>query len=139
MVRFDPFDDRFGRSGQRAPFDAVRDDEGLTLYFDLPGHRAADIDLTFDRGVLTLAAERSDDATTDATTGDAPARTVVRRERPTGRLSRRLRLGDGYDGEAIGADFTDGVLTVTLPVRETAKPRRVTIGVGPEASAVEAA
>ena len=121
------------RSGTRqapldtVPFDAVRDDDHLVLSFDLPGYRPEDIDLTVDRGVLHLTAERA------APSGDDVH--ILRRERSAGRVGRTLRLGDRYDGEGVEADFTDGVLTVTLPVREAAKPRRIEIGT----AAVEAA
>jgi HSP20 family protein len=124
MLRYG-FDFRPGT--REVPFDAVRDDDRLVLSFDLPGYRAEDIELTVDRGVLHLTAERA------ALTGDDVQ--VLRRERFAGRVGRTLRLGDRYDGDSVEADFTDGVLTITLPVREAAKPRRIEIG----SPAVEAA
>lgn len=51
----------------------------------------------------------------------------VAAERPRGTFSRQLSLGDGLDVDNISADYTDGVLTVTLPVAERAKPRQVKV------------
>ena len=128
LLRFDPFreldrlSDEVGRRGSTRPLpmDAHRDDETVVLRFDVPGAATDDIDLSVEQDTLTLTVERSADAVGDA----------VVRERPTGRSSRRLRLGDTLDTDRLEADHADGVLTVRLPLREKMVARKVAIGTG---------
>ena len=82
---------------------------------------ATSIDLTVEKNVLTVHAERkrSDDETVELLVG----------ERPHGTFSRQLFLGETLDTDRIGADYADGVLTIRLPIAEKAKPRRVEIKV----------
>ena len=75
-----------------------------------------------DGRVLTITAERSPRTDTDVQ--------WVRRERPIGTFERRLNLGDGLDLDNISATWQDGVLTLTIPVAEAAKPRRIEISTG---------
>jgi HSP20 family protein len=104
------------------PFDAVRTASALQLSFDLPGYAPADVELSVDRNVLTLSAERSRPVAEDAT--------VLVGERRHGRVRRQLRLSDSLDLSSIEARFDNGVLTVTVPVAETAQPHKVEIAVG---------
>ena len=75
--------------------------------------------MTVDRGVLTVKASRSD----EYTEGEKP----FIRERVMGSYTRRLRLSDAVDAEKIEASYTDGVLTVHVPVEEQAKPRKIEV------------
>lgn len=103
------------------PMDITRTDAELLVQLDLPGVDAHSIDLEVERDVLTVRAER-------------PARAKdtdpVLTERPTGSFTRRLRLGQNMDTDHISADYTDGVLTLRLPVTEHAKPRKILVGHG---------
>ena len=99
------------------PIDAYRDGDRFVVQFDLPGVAADSIDLTVERNVLTLHATRS------RTEGFE----LVVAERPYGTFSRQLFLGDTLDTENINAVYSSGVLTLTIPVAERAKPRKVTI------------
>jgi HSP20 family protein len=124
LTTFDPYR-AFGpawRTASAMPMDAVRTDDGLTLRFDLPGIDPASIDVTVDRGVLTVAAKRTE----EHTEGEKP----VVRERITGSFTRRVRLGDAADSAKVEAGYQDGVLTVRVPLAETAKPRKVEIQAG---------
>ena len=107
----------------RIPLDVVHSDDRVTLTFDLPGYAADSIDLTVEKRELVLRAERSFEPAEDDK--------VVRAERPHGTVSRRLLLAENLDTEALAADYTDGVLTVTIPVIAAAKPRKIEIGAGP--------
>jgi HSP20 family protein len=101
------------------PIDAYRKDDWFYVHFDLPGVRADDVELTVERNVLTVRAERtgaSDDGVE-----------LIAAERPQGMFTRQLFLGDTLDTEKLEADYDAGVLTVRLPVAEEAKPRRVEI------------
>ncbi|MDQ3574652.1 MAG: Hsp20/alpha crystallin family protein [Actinomycetota bacterium] len=80
--------------------------------------------------MLTISAERS--------WQPADGQEVVVSERPQGRFSRQLFLGESLDAERIEASYDQGVLSVTVPVAEQAKPRKVEITTGGGAKAIEA-
>jgi HSP20 family protein len=63
---------------------------------------------------------------------------VVASERPQGTFNRQLFLGEGLDPEKVEASYENGVLTVTIPVAEQAKPRKVEISAGTGAKTIEA-
>ncbi len=111
-------------------FDAVRTPSALELSFDLPGYDPAEVDVSVDRNVLTVTAERSRTLAEDAT--------LVVGERRHGKVRRQLRLSESLDLGAIEARFDNGVLNVRVPVAETAQPHKVEIAVG-AAPLVEAA
>jgi HSP20 family protein len=130
-MRFDPFREfdrltreAFGTPGQPVamPMDACRDGDRFVVRFDLPGVDASSIDLTVDKNALTVAAERNWQQPDD--------KQVIVAERPRGRFSRQLFLGESLDTEHLEASYDNGVLTVIVPVTERAKPRKVEIGVG---------
>lgn len=101
------------------PMDAYREGDRLVVHFDLPGVDAASIDLTVEKNVLTVTAERSWAATDD--------QQVIASERPQGTFRRQLFLGESLDTDRVEAHYDSGVLTVTIPVAEKAKPRKVEI------------
>jgi len=103
------------------PIDAYRKDDVFYVHFDLPGVRPDDIDLTVERNVLTVHAERR------GPTADTEGVELLAAERPQGTFTRQLFLGDTLDSEKLQADYDAGVLTVRLPVADQAKPRKVSI------------
>lgn len=127
-MRTDPFRD-FDRLAQQVlgtparpapmPIDAYRHDDEFVVQFDLPGVDADSIDLTVEKNVLTVHAERHRSAPENVE--------MLLGERPQGTFSRQLFLGDTLDTDRIAASYADGVLTLRLPVAEKAKPRRVPI------------
>jgi HSP20 family protein len=127
LMRFDPFRefDRLTQEpwgGARRPhmsLDAVRQGDRLVARFDLPGVAGDSIDLTVEKNVLTVRAER----TWERREGDE----VLVSERSHGTFTRRLLLGDNLNTDAIEASYEDGVLTVTIPVAERAKARKVAV------------
>src|SRR4051812_24122553 len=134
LMRTDPFRelDRvaqqvFGTATRPAamPIDAYRKGDEFVVLFDLPGCDAESINLTVERNVLAVHADRrpSFDEGADGVE-------LVVGERPRGTFSRQLFLAETLDSERIVADYTDGVLCLRIPVREQAKPRRVDIAVG---------
>jgi HSP20 family protein len=102
------------------PIDAYRRGDEFVALFDLPGLDADSINLTVERNVLTVHAERHRPAEDDVE--------LLIGERPHGTFSRQLFLAETLDTERIAADYTDGVLRLRIPVKEQAKPRRVDIG-----------
>jgi HSP20 family protein len=132
LTRFDPVADfdrlsseLFGamqRRGTHMPIDAYRHGDHWVVKVDLPGVDPGSVDLTVDRNVLRIEAARD----WQPEEGD----TVLAAERPRGRFARQLVLGEDIETSAIKADYRDGVLTVTLPVAEAAKPKKVAISMG---------
>lgn len=130
LMRTDPFRelDRFtqqvlGTAARPAvmPMDAWRDGDVFTVEFDLPGINEDSLDLDIERNVVTVQAERP---TVD------PNRDMLAAERVRGVFSRQLVLGDNLDTDKIEATYRDGVLRLTIPIAERAKPRKITIGRG---------
>ena len=128
-LRFDPFRelDRMAsemmgaaRAPRLMPMDAYRHGENYVLRFDLPGIDSERMEIVAENSTLTIRAERRSDAPDGAE--------FVVAERPSGAYSRQIMLGDGLDVDAVTAEYRDGVLVVTIPVAEQAKPRRIEIG-----------
>jgi HSP20 family protein len=133
LTTLDPISRDFDRIVRRAfgtgyvpalPMDTIQRDGELVLRFDVPGVDPEKIDVTVDRGVLTVSASREE----TKTEGENP----VVRERQFGSFTRRVRLSDTLDAEAIEASNHDGVLEIRIPVREAAKPRKIEVGTAKE-------
>ncbi len=135
LMRSDPFRE-LDRLAQQAfgtrvrpsamPMDAYRRGDQFVVHFDLPGVDPSSIDLTVEKDLLTVSAERqwqTDDG-----------QEVIASERPHGSFSRQLFLGEGLDSGRVEASYENGVLTITLPVAEQAKPRKVQISSGGDKS-----
>lgn len=135
LLRFDPFRelDRFAEQAVRppaVPMDASRHENHVTIRFDVPGVEPSDIDIEVERNVLTVGARRSWER------GDGEQ--VLASERRHGTFTRQIHLGENLDTANVEADYRNGVLTVTIPVAETAKPRKVAVNVGDEPRAIDA-
>ncbi len=99
--------------------DLVKVDDHYLLTADLPGVDPGSVDVSVDNGTLTLSAQRtsrSDDSVQWLTS-----------ERFSGTYRRQLTLGDNIDSARISASYENGVLTVTIPVAERAKPRKISV------------
>jgi HSP20 family protein len=137
-MRFDPFRDfdRFTQAltsqgaGRLAsmPMDAYREGDNFIVEFDLPGVDPGSIDLTVEKNALTVRAQRSWEP--------KESQEVLISERPQGTFSRQLFLGEGLDADKIQASYNNGVLRLTIPVAEQAKPRKVQITAGQENRAI---
>jgi HSP20 family protein len=101
--------------------DAYRRGDDLYVELDLPGVDPDSIELTVERNVLTVSARRAFDR--------SELEEIVISERPQGVFSRQLFLGDNLDLEALTARYDRGVLQITVPVHESAKPRRIPVTV----------
>ena len=138
LMRTDPFRD-FDRFAQQVlgtaarpavmPMDAWRDGDRFIVEFDLPGVDEESLDLDVERNVLTVRATRPD---------LDPDREMVSAERPRGVFSRQLFLGETLDTAAIEASYAGGVLRLTIPVAEKAKPRRIQITSSDDKQAINA-
>jgi HSP20 family protein len=112
------------------PLEAYRAGEEFVVHFDLPGVDAETIDVNVERNVLTVRAERRVQA--------GEGQQVIASERPVGRFARRIVLADTLDAARVTANYDAGVLTVRIPVAETARPHKVEITHGAPAQAVTA-
>jgi HSP20 family protein len=139
LMRYDPFREldrlaeQLASTASRAPrgfpMDAYRRGNRFIIEFDLPGVEPAAIELTVEQNVLTVRAERR----FEPREGDE----VIVAERPQGTYTRQVFLGDTLDSENVRANCQHGVLTLTIPVAEIAKPRRVQIGASQDAQTIK--
>lgn len=134
VLRFDPFRDLdrlteqmlgvpagSARAPRFMPMDLYRSGDHYVVHADLPGIDPGSVDVSVDSGTLTIRAERS-----------ARAEQSVQwlaSERFTGSFMRQLSLGEGVDADRIAATYENGVLTVTIPIAEKARPRRIEVEV----------
>ena len=132
-LTFDPFremdrfaNQMFGASTARGPrwmpMDLYRVEDHFVVAVDLPGVDPGSIDINVDGNTLTIRAERS-------VRNDESAQWLAQ-ERPSGSFLRQLNLGDGLDVDHIQASYDAGVLSVTIPVAEKARPRRINVETG---------
>lgn len=129
LMRFDPFRelDQVAQQVLRqttrptAPMDAYRHGDAFVVQFDLPGVDQSSIDQTVENVLNVTATRRRSFGEGDE---------VLIAERPQGEFRRQLFLGEQLDVDNIGADYDNGVLTLTLSVAEQAKPRKVEISQG---------
>ncbi len=145
VMRFDPFreldrlnQELWNSSPRRAttmPMDAYRQGDTFFIHFDLPGVEPSSIDLTVEKNVLTVRAERQFNWRVDGVDNGVE---VLVAERHQGTFSRQLFLGDTLDPDRIEARYEHGVLTLTIPVAEAAKPRRVQVSAAGGSDAITA-
>ncbi|MGC4153691.1 MAG: Hsp20/alpha crystallin family protein [Propionicimonas sp.] len=102
------------------PMDLYREGEAFTARIDLPGADPGSIDVDVEDRTLTIRAERKSPA------GKADQKWLIH-ERPSGTFARQLTLGHGLALDRITADYSDGVLSLTIPVAEEAKPRKIQV------------
>lgn len=138
-TRYDPFqemDRLFGqmlasdRASAVMPMDLFRSGDHYVLNVDLPGVDPGTIDVNIEDRTLTIRAQR-----TPRTDQDVQ---WLARERPSGTYARQFTVGRGLALDAMSATYTDGVLTLTIPVAEEAKPRRIEVQHGESTATIEA-
>lgn len=108
-----------GRGPRWMPMDLYRSGDHFVVNVDLPGVDPGSIDVNVDGNTLTVRAERTLKAE------ESPE--WIAQERPSGGFMRQLNLGDGLDVERIHATYENGVLCLTIPVAEQAKPRKIEV------------
>jgi HSP20 family protein len=132
VLRFDPFShiDAFTRSWLTGQTGSARSprfmpmnprvEDHYVLTCDLPGVDGGSVDVNVDNGTLTVTAHRTAQPAEDAVQWLA-------NERFFGTYRRQLSLGEGIDASAISATYENGVLSITIPLTERAKPRRIEV------------
>ncbi|KWX24520.1 MULTISPECIES: Hsp20/alpha crystallin family protein [Mycolicibacterium] len=142
MLRFDPFSDLDAltrsllsgdagstRTPRFMPMDLCKIDDHYVLTADLPGIDPGSVDVNVDNGTLTISAHR--------TARSEQSVQWLANERFFGSYRRQLSLGDGVDASAISATYENGVLTVTIPIAERAKPRKIEVAHGADRKSIE--
>lgn len=142
VMRFDPFRDLdrlterllttatdMGQAMRAMPLDVYRSGDHYVVHCDLPGVDPGSVDVGVDGRTMMIRAQRSPRA------DDVEWLT---NERPTGAFVRQLSVGNGLDLDRIEATYADGVLTLSIPVTEQAKPRKVTVTHAPRQATLEA-
>ncbi|WNV75233.1 Hsp20/alpha crystallin family protein [Geodermatophilus sp. DSM 44513] len=135
VTRFDPFGDPFRGldrltsqlvSGRRTPMgmpmDVWQGDDGYHVALDLPGVDPGSVEITSERNVLTIRAERRAEY--------EEGHNVLLAERPQGSFTRQLQVGDALDTTKVQATYNDGVLMLSIPMAESAQPRRIEVQTG---------
>jgi HSP20 family protein len=146
MVRFEPFrelaqmqdrinrifgdaytrrydDDVMQRGDWAPPVDIFENDnQEIVLRAELPGVSKEDIDIRVENNTLTLRGERK-------RASEIRNEQYHRVERAYGAFSRTFSLPSRIDTEKVKADFKDGLLTITLPIRDEAKPKQIEVAV----------
>ena len=101
------------------PLDVVRHENDVTLRLDVPGMDREQIEVTVDRGILTISGKRQEERTENDK--------FFVRERRMGTFTRRLRLPETLNANAVEASYDNGVLEVRIPVLEQAKARKIEV------------
>jgi HSP20 family protein len=118
------------RAPRFMPIDVYRSGDHYVLHADLPGVDPGSVDVGVDNGTLSIRAQRSERTEEGVQ--------WVASERFTGTYLRQVALGEDVDTDRISATYANGVLTLTLPVAERAKPRRIEIAVDDGATKADA-
>lgn len=142
MLRFDPFRDidrmteqllgvpsGSARAPRFMPMDLYHSGDHYVLHADLPGVDPGSVDVNVENGTLTIKAERSSRTEADVQ--------WISSERFTGTFMRQLSLGEGVDADNINATYANGVLTLSIPIAERAKARRIQVSATPEHTTIE--
>ena len=108
-----------GQAPTAMPMDLYRQGDAFVANVDLPGVDPETVDIDVEDRTLTIRAERALAVPEDVQ--------WLSRERPNGTFARQLTLGYGVSMDNISAVYSDGVLTLTIPVAEEAKPRKVSV------------
>jgi len=139
LLRFDPFreldrifeqaSDQYRRA--TIPMDAYKHGDTFVIQFDLPGVDPSSINLEVERNMFTVEADRS----WNPVEGDD----VVASERRHGQFRRQLIVGESLDADNMHASYEHGVLTVTIPIAEKSKARKISVqGANSAPEAIEA-
>ena len=115
-----------GDNGDRAIMPAIdvsETDHAYVVRAELPGVKKEDLDVTINDGVLTINAESRYEHT------DKEKGRMIRQERRYGKYVRSMRLGGEVDESKVSADYSDGILTLTLPKSEEVKPKKIDVKV----------
>jgi HSP20 family protein len=129
------FGDGVGRTGEESNLtpwapavDIYETEHELVVKADLPDMNPQDLDIRVENNILTIRGERRFE-------NEVNEENYLRVERPYGSFSRSFSLASSVKSDAIKADYENGVLTLSIPKREEAKPKQIKVNVGSHAMA----
>jgi len=109
-------------TGWLPALDAHEDKENFTVQVEVPGFKREDIQVSLQDGVLTISGERKEEKVSKETE-------IHRQERYYGKFTRALSLPTAVAADKVKAAYKDGILTVTLPKAEEAKPKQIDVSI----------
>lgn len=126
LLRWDPFRDGYGSlpsmGGEFTPrFDVKETKDTYVIKADLPGLKDEDVEVSLNGNMLSISGNREEEHKEEG-------EQFYAMERSYGSFSRSFTLPDGADGEHVTADLKNGVLTLHIPKRPDAQPKKITIG-----------
>ena len=118
----------FGTSFALPKVDMKEEKDAYTMQVDLPGMSEKDVNVELDHNVLTISShhEESTEEKTDKAAEKDAGKYLIR-ERHVSKFTRRFTLPDDVNSEHVSASFKNGVLTVSIPRKEIAAPKRIAI------------
>ena len=132
------FNDVLGRGREEStltiwapPVDIFETEHELIVKADLPDIDPKDLDIRVENNILTIRGERKFEKKVEE-------KNYLRVERAYGSFSRSFSLANTVDAEAIKADYENGVLSLSIPKREEAKPRQIKVNIGTQVAAAAA-
>lgn len=114
--------EKAGMNNWSPALDVHDEKEAFIVTLEAPGLKKEDFEISYHDGVLSLAGERKQES-------EAKERSYFRRERLFGRFTRSVSLPADVKADAITANYKDGILTVTLPKAEEAKPKQIEVNI----------
>lgn len=106
-------------NGWTPALDLYQNDDAVVAVIELPGMRKEEIEISLNDGLLAISGERKEEA--------ADGEKALRTERSSGKFRRRISIPSRVDMSNVSASYKDGILTVTLPKAEEAKPKQIQI------------
>jgi HSP20 family protein len=127
LLRWDPFRADWGGIGQNLEFvprfDVKETQDAYVISADLPGVKDDELNVSLNGNLLTVSGTREEEHQEEG-------ESYYAMERSHGSFARRFTIPDGVDGESVTADLKQGVLTVRIPKKPEAQPKRIAIGKG---------
>ena len=120
------FNERYARNGGESrgqyawqlPIDAYATEDAIVIEADVPGVKPEEVDVTLEGDTLTIRGELKN---------RAENHNYLLRERPNGNFERVMTINTPIDNDKVSAEFSNGVLTLTLPKAEAVKPKQIKV------------
>jgi HSP20 family protein len=132
LLRWDPFRGDWGGFSQNLEFvprfDVRETKDAYVINADLPGVKDEELDVSLSGNLLTISGKREEQHQEEG-------ESYYAMERSHGSFARSFTMPDGVDAESVSADLKQGVLTVRVPKKPEAQPKRIAIGNGGETKA----
>jgi HSP20 family protein len=116
-------------SGWSPALDLYQNNDNIVAVVELPGMKKDEIEISLHDGTLTIGGERKAEASNGNSNSNGNGENAERTERYVGKFRRSIALPVRVDATKVNATYRDGILTVTLPKAEEAKPKQIQVNV----------